>query len=616
MTDDRQQKISQFFILSLIVGIAVILLTSFDGLRAGHPHVNLNHNLAVIAENADYQSIEKVLAPDAPWEQQERAFNPGITKSAYWMKVDLPMIDTLSFTNDDGWILEIGYPLLDDINIWLVNNTTIVQTYQSGDRQAFHARPIKNNKFAFPLNLDANYQQTLIIRVQTESSFRLPLTLWQAESYSQYSREFNLLIGILFGAFLAMVLNSLFFWCAAKQTSFLAYAIYVLSVASALFANYGYGFQFLWPERPDLQGSLVLLTGYSTTVFGLMFTYYFLALNKEHKSLAVMVKVAMGVVTIASICCFFVDYQPMLVLLMAAVIVCSLLSLGIGFVCLTMGNPFARIYILAWSSVLLSGVGYGIVQIGVIDYNGDPQAIFLAGAFTENLIFAYSLASSYHRQRERAHQRQVEREASLEIEVKDRSWELEIALRELAEKNQALEQLTTIDALTDCHNRRYFDKRHLAEVRRAKRHQEPVALAMIDIDHFKSVNDRFGHLAGDECLRQVALVLKSSLKRSADLLFRYGGEEFAIIMPSTDAGGAHQVLDNIRKRVEETVISFAEHKIQTTVSIGFCSGIIPLNLADDELLTVADQALFFAKRRGRNTVIEHPLTTDNRSQGS
>ncbi len=165
-------------------------------------------------------------------------------------------------------------------------------------------------------------------------------------------------------------------------------------------------------------------------------------------------------------------------------------------------------------------------------------------------MLAFILAISYSRQRDfmlsakedalekereavRAKQALIELQQStqdeLEYKVGERTLELEIALRELSEANRELEKLNTIDPLTGIRNRRHFDKRLQAEGRRSRREQTPLALAMVDIDHFKSVNDQHGHSAGDACIQHVATILQQQLKRLSDDVCRYGGEEFGLI---------------------------------------------------------------------------------------
>lgn len=136
---------------------------------------------------------------------------------------------------------------------------------------------------------------------------------------------------------------------------------------------------------------------------------------------------------------------------------------------------------------------------------------------------------------------EAESNEKLERMVQERTLELEIALRELNEANQKLTEQATIDSLTGVKNRSTFDKRLQAEGRISRRQQTPLALLMLDIDRFKTINDKHGHLAGDQTLKSIADTLKNILRRPSDLVSRFGGEEFAIILPNTDTSGALRV---------------------------------------------------------------------------
>jgi diguanylate cyclase (GGDEF)-like protein len=187
--------------------------------------------------------------------------------------------------------------------------------------------------------------------------------------------------------------------------------------------------------------------------------------------------------------------------------------------------------------------------------------------------------------------------------VQERTLELEIALRELSDANRELEKLNTIDPLTGIRNRRHFNKRLQAEGRRSRREQTPLALAMIDIDHFKQINDQYGHSVGDTCIRHVAQTLQSLLKRPSDDVCRYGGEEFAIILPNTETEGAGQLVESIRQQLAETPCIIDNESISLTLSGGVASAIISHEDAETELLKLADERLYAAKQAGRNRVV-------------
>ena len=163
-----------------------------------------------------------------------------------------------------------------------------------------------------------------------------------------------------------------------------------------------------------------------------------------------------------------------------------------------------------------------------------------------------------------------------------------------------MEEMATIDGLTGLNNRRTFTRTLPEVIARSERVGTPFSLIITDIDHFKSVNDTYGHPVGDEVLRQVSATLAASL-RQTDLPARYGGEEFAIILEGTDLQGARQIADKLRKLVESLRFDTPQGRFGVSMSFGIAE--FPLDAeAPDHLIERADQALYYAKTHGRNQV--------------
>jgi len=173
--------------------------------------------------------------------------------------------------------------------------------------------------------------------------------------------------------------------------------------------------------------------------------------------------------------------------------------------------------------------------------------------------------------------------------------------RELADANEQLARLSTTDGLTGVANRRFFDESLISEWQRSARSLEPLSLLMIDIDHFKLYNDRYGHLAGDECLRRVAQVLEECIRRSGEVVARYGGEEFAVLLPATDVNAAVIIAQRCLDGTMQAGIPHADSPTAPwlTLSIGVAT-LVPTPGGDPTTLVErADIALYEAKRAGR-----------------
>lgn len=201
---------------------------------------------------------------------------------------------------------------------------------------------------------------------------------------------------------------------------------------------------------------------------------------------------------------------------------------------------------------------------------------------------------------------------SMDITERKKSDKLiqELIRRLETEKNNAQQSAIT-DGLTGIPNRRYFDETLDKELFRLKRTGSPLALIMIDIDHFKKYNDRYGHVAGDECLKLVAEAIRSNIGRAPDFAARYGGEEFAVVMPDTDIKGAAFVAERLRHSVEDLLIQHEDSDTapHVTISLGVASVYPETTGSPGILIKLADEALYEAKNSGRNRAVTATGTT-------
>lgn len=202
--------------------------------------------------------------------------------------------------------------------------------------------------------------------------------------------------------------------------------------------------------------------------------------------------------------------------------------------------------------------------------------------------------------------------AQANTELEDKVQQRTQALEEV---NHQLEVLSVTDALTCLANRRRFDAVWLDEWQRALRQATPLAVIMLDVDHFKAYNDHYGHQQGDECLRRVGEVLLTTVRRAGELVARYGGEEFVVVLPGTSVIHAMAVAESIRANIQAAGIAHAHSGVAAvvTVSLGVAVGIPTQGDARDALVHAADAALYRAKDQGRNRVV---LSDIDRGKGT
>ena len=191
------------------------------------------------------------------------------------------------------------------------------------------------------------------------------------------------------------------------------------------------------------------------------------------------------------------------------------------------------------------------------------------------------------------------------LKLKQEMDKRQLRERELEKLTKQLTELSNKDGLTRVPNRRYFNDQYLKEYRRALRDGSHLCLMMIDIDFFKAYNDAYGHLAGDTCLRQVAQTVSSVVNRPGDLVARFGGEEFVVLLPGTDRDGALVIAQAIQRAIQKLSIEHRSSSIskRLTLSIGIASEVPATSkVGPEKLLAEADKALYKSKSLGRNAI--------------
>lgn len=177
--------------------------------------------------------------------------------------------------------------------------------------------------------------------------------------------------------------------------------------------------------------------------------------------------------------------------------------------------------------------------------------------------------------------------------------------RSLREANEQIKRLSITDPLTGCYNRGYLMEHLPKEIKRAVRYLHPLSIAMTDIDHFKNVNDTYGHQAGDTVLRSFVELIRSSIRDGVDWVARYGGEEFVIVIPETELKCAEKMAERLRRKIETTEISIGnDRRIKITASFGVVcfDPKEKKEMSTDKLIKEADKMLYEAKNEGRNRV--------------
>ncbi|TNC80381.1 MAG: hypothetical protein C9356_14070 [Oleiphilus sp.] len=216
--------------------------------------------------------------------------------------------------------------------------------------------------------------------------------------------------------------------------------------------------------------------------------------------------------------------------------------------------------------------------ITIFILNGDTESILLAVLSSLMLLYIFSSSKASHKD----------------------YWEAITNYLVAEERAEQMEKLSVTDPLTQIHNRMYFDSEYSQEWKRSLRLKSVLSVIMIDIDYFKRINDTYGHVFGDECLKIIAKAIRDEVKRPTDCVARYGGEEFVVLLPTTNEAGAKTIANRIRRAVEKIQVDYKGTPVSMTISIGGATSIPSVNEEKNLLIRRADSALYLAKENGRN----------------
>lgn len=533
----------------------------------------------------------------------DAAINFGYSSSAWWLRFEIEASPAVS----RNWMLEVAFPTLDRVDYFGPGGERL----SAGDQLFFAARPVPHRNFVFPLRLGETGAGTVWLRVASEGTLTVPLRLWQAETFWQESHAGYAVLSVYFGMLLALALYNLLLWFSLRDHNYLTYVLFAGSMAVGQLSLNGLGTEFFWPAWPTW-GNLAFSSGFAAAgLFGALFTRGFLETRRNAPRLDGAIIGLAALFALCMVAPLVAPYRLAAILTSLTGVTFSLVAVMAGLRCWRKGQPGARIFLLAWTLLLL-----GVAVAGLRNMNLLPTTFFSfyamqIGSALEMLLLSFALADRINGLRREKDTAQGEAiavkqqlvgalqrsEASLERRVAARTEELEAANARLRENERQLQALAHTDSLTGLANRLLLDARLLQSMQHARRTRGQMAVLLVDLDHFKPINDGYGHAIGDEVLRGMADRLRATV-REVDTVARLGGDEFVIVLTGIGSGA------DAERLAEKVVASLGEPMrvlglpLEIGASIGialFSSG----DLSPAELMRHAEQAMYAAKDAGR-----------------
>lgn len=534
-------------------------------------------------------------------------FDLGLHRGAVWLKFTLN-----NRTEQEDWIMEFDIHKFFTLELYRITGTSPhTPEFSYSYKEPFSSRDIQEPHLAFPIKISPGESDDFLIRISSENGMVLPLSIYDRESYLKHVSRKNTRWAVLYTVMIIMTIYNFFIYLYVKDLNYLYYILYVILYMFYLAALNGLGGQYVWP---DISGRWTTvfspLFGGLSLALGIILTREFLGLKYCDPPLRNYLRVLIAlslVLSLSNIIFTPFIYSYTLGNILGTIILLSILVISFGSV--RRGNRSALIFLSSYMIIILGQIAYSLKAIGSFSSWPLLQNLNQYAPLIQVILLSHSLSyriSMLRKEKDQALAAALEAETtlaeSLEQKVIERTEELQIA-------NIRLHELSNLDGLTGLYNRRFFDKTLLKELKRHCRVSMPLTLILCDIDYFKRFNDSAGHLAGDECLRRIAGVLKSFSQREMDTAARYGGEEFALILPHNDKEEGFEIALKIQKAVSDLDLIHPDFEDSRRVSLSFgVVSVIPATeTTSEDLIAAADRGLYESKARGRNQITRGTL---------
>ncbi|OUS30495.1 hypothetical protein A9Q99_05955 [Gammaproteobacteria bacterium 45_16_T64] len=366
--------------------------------------ISLNRYVAHVRDDSRKASIDAILArPQSDWVMgSQKTPNFGYSNAAYWFRITLEN----SQNHPDRRLLEVSYPLLDQLILYQVSDGQVSNLGELGDSLPFHVRFINHRSFLIPVEVRSHATTVLYLKVLTTSSMQAPLTLWQDRDFFEDAIRESSVQGVFFGIMLVMALYNAFVFLVVRDISYLFYVLYVSSFALLQGALHGFTYQYLWPNSIWWNDKSIAFLIPATLFFVILFTRVFLDISKvrnkkfSSRSHNITTQLLLTLNLCMAISAFFFPYAIMIKLSIITALLNSVGILYVGFGSLRNGNRAARYFCLAWVALLVSVIVYGLNKFGWIPRSFFTENFMQIGSAAEVILLSFALGDRFNKERQ------------------------------------------------------------------------------------------------------------------------------------------------------------------------------------------------------------------------
>ncbi len=591
----------------------------FSVSHASPGRLDTGPRMGVLVDASSNLNVDAVRRSQDQWRSiDRRSPNFGFTPHAHWFRFQLVHTGTELLHR----YIEMPISFMDHVQLYHYVGGQLVQEYDTGDEQPFANRPVNHQNFIFPVSLQPGENQ-IYVRLQSAGTIEAPLRIWEPAAFQEANQREKLAQGMVIGTLLVMVLYNLFVYFGTRDVNYLYYIAFVLSYLFFQYSLTGYTYAYVWPKWVWWNSVSISFFICTTELTVALFCYNFLRIKGYSSWIRHVLRALIWGSGLVALLSLVLPYQIAIRIGTGLAIPTAAFCLGLGYWRWWQGDSFARLFCVAWSSALVGVMVLTAGKFGIVPSNFWTENAGQIGILGLVLLLSLTLVDRINHDRSerlRAQAAALEHERSarasqaalvvatedanrkLEQRVQERTLDLNATLEQLQQANAQLQRLSVTDGLTQISNRTCFDAALADEFKRAVRHKTYLSLMLIDVDHFKQVNDTWGHLAGDASLQALARLLQPRVQRVGDMLARYGGEEFVVMLGDSRPTDAWAMAESFRAAIEQLQVEHQGQILRFTASIGIVTTVPTSGSKPLDLLAAADKALYEAKQNGRNRV--------------
>ncbi|MDO8450223.1 MAG: diguanylate cyclase [Rhodoferax sp.] len=541
-------------------------------LQESTPLVQAWPSVTVLSDPEKKRSINQVMDARAEFKTPDTAYGTlGLRKDAVWLHIPI----SVSSQSNGLWVLDIDYPVLNRLDVFVTRDKNIIERATLGSLQPYDQRLIRSRSHSYGLKLKAGTTYDLYLRVESNGAMILPITLSKPAEFHAKALDEQMLQGLLTGLALCLLVYSLAQWVTLREHLYLKYAILILgSLLFSLF-QFGIGSQYVWRGNSWMELHAGGLAALIAATGSFLFIEQALAGPDVHPWISRIMK-AGAAFTVFFALCFsldLIDLHIVTAIISALGLAPALLGLPGAISRARRGESVGIYFLLAWAAYFVTTAIMIEVIKGRVGVNFWTLHSFQFGATFDMLVFMRVLGL--------------------------RTKALQAAVQHARRERDNLHSLAHTDALTGLPNRRGLNS-SMAEAIKNAGPEKIVAVYMLDLDGFKQINDQYGHDVGDELLIAVAARLRASV-RQRDVISRLGGDEFVVM-----SSGLHNV-QQARDRGEQLLKAFNDpfavsgQVCRIGLTIGYA--LAPLDGNDaTSILKRADAAMYAGKHKGKHCV--------------